>query len=463
MYVSRLSFSRDPTLYSHSDWENYKPKYFSISSYLQRRGETDIEESTQIMSREEEENILQEEGLVKSRLFACYEYHRNSSVKCKLLTVLTLASALAGISLLILFTVMKNLGAFELSVLYQSKPRLSIKEYPSHEEIDKIIETMPSLYSEKNISANISTIGYSVENIAIKEISLYNAKKLADESDGSSCGYPLIWVVCGVHAREWTSPLTCVHFLHELITDDLLDKFRVKMIVMANPDGYIYSFQEYGDPRREFRKNRRKVGCDDDVHDGVDLNRNFGTGFNHGDDCEADYSWPWSPPCPFDSSPCSITYGGPEAFSEPETRAIRDAMTADVPWFSLSLHGNGDSWSYPYAHTGESVSSLGGDLEVAMAKVYEEFGVLYRHGCTSCVMYRAGGTMTDWAWEELGVTRPYTLELRNLCEVEVYQGTPTACIFQPDMEKAVNIILPEAWFGFRTLVNEAHNTDCNLR
>ena len=414
------------------------------------------------MSREEEENIIPEEGSsVESKMFDCYEYHRKSSVRSKLFTVLTFTGIVTGISLLITFTVIQTLEAFKWSTLSKNKTKLSLREYPSHEEIDKIIETIPSMYS-KNISVNISTIGISVENVAIKEISLYNAEKLAQEDDGASCSYPLVWVVCGVHAREWTSPLTCLHFLHELIEDDLLDQFRVKMIVMANPDGYIYSFQEYGDPRREFRKNRRKVGCDDDVNDGVDLNRNFGTGFNHGDDCAAE-SLPWSPPCPYDSSLCSITYGGPEAFSEPETRAIRDAMTTDVPWFSLSLHGNGDSWSYPYAHQAESVSRLGSELELAMARVYEQFGTVYRHGCTSCVMYRAGGTMTDWAWEELGVRRPYTLELRNLCEEDVYLGTPAACIFQPDMDKAVSIILPEAWFGFKTLINEAHKSDCNLR
>ena len=65
----------------------------------------------------------------------------------------------------------------------------------------------------------------------------------------------------------------------------------------------------------------------------------------------------------------------------------------------------------------DSVARLGSELELAMARVYEEFGTVYRHGCTSCVMYRAGGTMTDWAWEELGVRRPYTLELRNLCDL----------------------------------------------
>ena len=414
------------------------------------------------MSREEEENIIPGDGSVESKMFDCYEYHRKSSLRSKLFTVLTFTGIVTGISLLITFSVIQSLEVFKWSTLGKNKSKLPLKEYPSHEEIDKIIETIPTKYS-KNISVNISTIGYSVESVAIKEVSLYNAEKLSQENDGASCSYPLVWVVCGVHAREWTSPLTCLHFLHELIEDDLLDQFRVKMIVMANPDGYIYSFQEYGDPRREFRKNRRKVGCDNDVNDGVDLNRNFGIGFNHGDDCAAESPWPWSGPCPYDSSLCSITYGGPEAFSEPETRAIRDAMTADVPWFSLSLHGNGDSWSYPYAHQTKSVSSLGSDLELAMDLVYEQFGTVYRHGCTSCVLYRAGGTMTDWAWEELGVRRPYTLELRNLCEEEVYQGTPAACIFQPNMDKALSIILPEAWFGFKNLINEAHKTDCNLR
>ena len=406
--------------------------------------------------RKEEEDILSEEIFCKLRMFDCLEYSRKSNIKFKVLTSFAFISILVGISILIIFTVMKN---FEVSNIYRRK--LTISDYPSYEQINEIIETIPSKYPQ-TISVNISTVGFSVEDKAIKQISLSNLEKLKHENDGSQCSYPLVWVVCGVHSREWTSPLTCLHFLHELIENQLLNQFRLKMIVLANPDGYIYSFQLPGDPRREFRKNRRKVGCQENVHDGVDINRNFGIGFNHGDDCGGNAGGPRSPPCPFDSSPCSLTYGGPEPFSEPETRAIRDAMTADVPWFSLSLHGNGDSWSYPYAYKRDSVSRLGDDLSVAMDMVYEEFGTQYRHGCTSCVLYRAGGTLTDWAWEELGVRRPYTLELRNLCEEPVYRDASAACIFQPDFDKALSIILPEAWFGFKTLINEAHKADCNL-
>merc|ERR1711936_1291205 len=138
---------------------------------------------SQRMSREEEENILPEEGSVPpSRLLDCYEYHRKSSVKSKLCTVLTFTGIVAGVSLLITFTVIRSLEILKWSNLSKTKSRLSLRNYPSHEEIDKIIETIPSMYP-KNISVNISTVGYSVENIAIKEISLFNTEKLGEENN----------------------------------------------------------------------------------------------------------------------------------------------------------------------------------------------------------------------------------------------------------------------------------------
>ena len=72
------------------------------------------------------------------------------------------------------------------------------------------------------------------------------------------------------------------------------------------------------------RKNRRIFdNCNDFANpagdgDGVDLNRNFATGFDKGR--PQDYGR-----FSYDRlKQCSMTYGGEEAFSEPETRAIRD-------------------------------------------------------------------------------------------------------------------------------------------
>ena len=94
---------------------------------------------------------------------------------------------------------------------------------------------------------------------------------------------PLVWVVCGIHAREWTSPLACLQIIKNLRSiflldqdtaeDDFLMRFRYNFIVMANPDGYIYSMSDPS--RRMTRKNRAKIGCHSSDNDGVDLNRNW--------------------------------------------------------------------------------------------------------------------------------------------------------------------------------------------
>merc|ERR1712244_6629 len=337
--------------------------------------------------------------------------------------------------------------------------------YPRNEEISQIME---------NISANlagvanssIETVGLSVENnpIRLLRISPLLAAGQEAELNNSCASSPLVWVVCGVHAREWISPLACLEIIKNIrdiflnqsgnIEDDVLKRFRYNFIVMANPDGYIYSMSDMS--RRMTRKNRAKTGCSFSNQDGVDLNRNFATGFNHGDDCYGD---PW--PCPFNSSYCSITYGGPHPFSEPETRAIRDAMTAEVPWLSLSLHGNAGVWSAPYAsHQVAANGTELEDLEEMTEKLNEKFGSSYQHGCTSCLMYRAGGTLSDWVYEELGVNRSYLHELKALCDPQEAIEDEGKCLFQPDINDAYSSILPETWYGFKELLKISHEKDC---
>ena len=92
------------------------------------------------------------------------------------------------------------------------------------------------------------------------------------------------------------------------------------LVAVLNPDGYEYTHTT----NRNWRKNRRRNSgpkCDDGIlchgseHGvmvdsyGVDLNRNFGKGFGEGG---------------ASTDPCSIFYTGPEAFSEPESAALRD-------------------------------------------------------------------------------------------------------------------------------------------
>ena len=104
----------------------------------------------------------------------------------------------------------------------------------------------------------------------------------------------------------------------------------------------------------EDRKNRDSTYslCPTSTLIGVDLNRNFGVDFGQQDEIlkyqkntfenEADVNQ--------STNACSTYYPGPEAFSEPETRAFRDFLTEhkDEIKFVLNIHSTGNAFIYPF-------------------------------------------------------------------------------------------------------------------
>ena len=251
-------------------------------------------------------------------------------------------------------------------------------------------------------------------------------------------------------------------------SDKILKLFRYKILLVSNPDGYKYSFSNDPGVRRMQRKNRRIFdNCSDFANpagdgDGVDLNRNFATGFDKGR--PQDYGR-----FSYDRlKQCSMTYGGEEAFSEPETRAIRDAMTSEVPWFSLAVHGSKGSWTYPYNYKKETGSGINeDDVEAMIEKMYEKFGTRHYWGSGGTVVYESGGTLTDWVFEELGVKRSFIHEVLDTCDKLYHHGmTETEileqgiCLFQPDISDVEEKIAPQAWFGFKELLKLSFLTDC---
>jgi hypothetical protein len=110
-----------------------------------------------------------------------------------------------------------------------------------------------------------------------------------------------------VHAREWIGIELANTFIKYIIDNyqfnpkllEALTRNTLYIVPCLNPDGFEYSRTHFS----FWRKNRRDNG---DGTYGVDLNRNFGSRFKKRTDTT------------------STTYGGPSAFSEPETRAIKD-------------------------------------------------------------------------------------------------------------------------------------------
>jgi len=392
--------------------------------------DTDTEINGDNINIESEANDIEEENVFQKPFFKRNKLTLKCSVSVFLLVLITC------IMVVIIYNFSSN-----------------TEKYPSYPEIKRFLSTSSGEMFPDD-KATIDTIGSSVEGVPIQVLDIRSHLWNGD-TNGTSCSSPLIWIVCGVHAREWTSPLTCLHFISQLANifkaggDEgiMFRKFRYRILPVANPDGYKYTFSS-NPLMRVHRKNRRKLGCD--TNDGVDLNRNFPTGFVRM------------------RSVCSDTYPGPEPFSEPETQAIRDAFQKDEPWLYFSVHGNGNAWMYPYpyAYSPKQSNSWESNKDVVdevERKIHYKFSAEYRHGQASAIYGTTGGTMFDWVYEKLHVKRSFVLELKYVCDIPYESNSWSTeekiCEYQPPIENT-KAIKEEAWFGFKELVKASYTQDC---
>ncbi|KAF8367141.1 hypothetical protein PRIPAC_84970 [Pristionchus pacificus] len=164
---------------------------------------------------------------------------------------------------------------------------------------------------------------------------------------------PMVWLDGGNHAREWPAFHVAVYFIEQLVNNYDSDK-KIKMYLdeldflifpVLNPDGFVYSRSDYKATIRHWRKNRAPENCTGTTAsrkelccEGVDLNRNYDFAFSQS-------LYPFN-------NPCSDEYQGPEPFSEPESRAVRDFILS--PQINgrlhavVSLHTHGQLLILPY-------------------------------------------------------------------------------------------------------------------
>jgi len=294
-----------------------------------------------------------------------------------------------------------------------------------------MVDNVQSLISEsQSSSGNVtaeSRSGYTMEWTEYHPINVLNdfIQALADANDfariiniGSSYegrdmnvlaiekagpGAPNVWLEAGIHAREWIAPAVSTFIVRELVEDysehpDYLDKINWYFIPSANPDGYAYSWEH----DRLWRKTRSDhdsiLGCK-----GVDPNRNW------------DFHWAETG---VSHSKCSETYCGPEAFSEPETRNIRDfVQTLDpVPVLGHTFHSYSQLWLWPYGYdynvypeNREEIEQMAIDASDALFQVH---GTVF-DPINSADLYPAAGASDDWYKGVLGSRFSFTTELRD--------------------------------------------------
>ncbi|CAJ0930514.1 unnamed protein product, partial [Mesorhabditis belari] len=266
-----------------------------------------------------------------------------------------------------------------------------------HDELKRLKREHPDLVT-------LIDIGTSHENRTLLVIKLKGRRNVVSEK-------PAFWIDAGIHAREWIAPATAMYTVRQLIngydTDpqiqSLLDSVDFYVLPVMNPDGYEYSRIT----NRMWRKNRRPATCKrNHFHTiccaGVDLNRNFDWFFGSRGTS---------------NDPCHETYHGPQAFSEPETQAVRDFLEAHKPKAFVTLHSYSQMWLIPFGHRKRSYPQ---DYNTALRPLalratkalYDLYGTKYQVGTGADLMYEAAGGSHDWAKGNLKVPYAYLVELR---------------------------------------------------
>lgn len=227
------------------------------------------------------------------------------------------------------------------------------------------------------------------------------------------------------HAREPNGASQMLFFMWYLLenypTDPevkyIVDNAELYFVPCINPDGYVYN--ESTDPQGGgfWRKNRRDNG---DGTFGVDLNRNYGYFWGNDDNGSS-------------PNPQSGTYRGPEPFSEPESRSMRDFVLAHDFVFALNYHTFSNLLIYPWAYNNE----LADPSLAIFGKLFTRENRYKTGTAIETVGYNVNGSSDDWMYAEGGANAftpevgatgfwPQPDEIDDLNRENVWQNLSTA-------------------------------------
>ena len=213
---------------------------------------------------------------------------------------------------------------------------------------DEALEIFRDLQRRRPDLFRVEVIGETWEKREMVVVTITDGIDKAEEK-------PALYYTGTIHAREWIGIELAIafaqyvdrNFLYDHTVQEALKSSTFYIVPCANPDGFEYSRNHFS----FWRKNRRQNA---DGSYGVDLNRNFPVGFVKS------------------KNPLSNVYGGPEPFSEPETRALRDFVEAH-PNIAIALdyHSQGNVF-FP-AHDFRHEDTLDTtDMNVLCANMAEE-------------------------------------------------------------------------------------------
>ena len=259
------------------------------------------------------------------------------------------------------------------------------------EKIDTLAILYPDIVSEKD------SIGTSIEGRTIWAFKVSdNPEQDEDEAEVLYTGITHAREPLGMMNQFYFVQWLCENYTTDEIAQYLVNERELWFIPVVNPDGYVYNQTIAPNGGGMHRKNRRDTGCGDGTQRGIDLNRNYG------------YEW-GADNSGSSPNPCSSTFRGDSAFSEPETQAVRDFIFANEfsnvqhyhSYSNVLIHSWGDG-SLPAEPDLTTIREIGWEMTkfngYQVGTGYETIG------------YGVNGDAVDWSYADAGLIS-YTPEV----------------------------------------------------
>jgi len=228
----------------------------------------------------------------------------------------------------------------------------------------------------------------------------YNDEDIVGISIGDP-SLPIFYMHCGIHAREWISPTTCLYIIDQLLNVDpdrerLIQTYNWMIIPVQNVDGYAHTHTT----SRLWRKNRQPNVGSSCI--GTDINRNY------------PYAWGG---VGADPNPCGETFRGARAVSSPEAKAEVDFL---APYLNagqvaayLDIHSYGGWFLSPWGYTNQDppdYDEMDKMMQAAVAAIRSVNGRSYIYGPSGSTLYPTSGGTNDEMYGNGGIIHSYVIE-----------------------------------------------------
>ncbi len=287
--------------------------------------------------------------------------------------------------------------------------------YRTVEETEQFLRDVADRYPDLT---RLVDFGDSWEKVQYNGVEGYDLLALHITNEAITGSKPVFFLMGGIHAREIVSTEVATRFISFLLEsygEDpqvswLLNEHEIVVAPLTNPDGY--KLVERGYLQRKNMNDSYGGACSVPPtlsnQYGVDLNRNF--------------SFNWGSVVGPGANPCTQTFPGGSAASEPETQAIQDFLRslypdhpspgdttpapADTSGVFMTLHSYAELVLWPWGYSKDPAPNSV-DLE-RLGKRLGDFNGYYASQAIS--LYPTSGTTDDWVYATLGIAA-YTFEI----------------------------------------------------